>query len=65
MNNYHTRNGYERLYCRLLTERGEPVSKNLRFFSGYELLSFINIELVKQNCIPFSFAEIKDIQSKI
>lgn len=52
MKYYHTREGYESLYLRLVNERNMKPAANIGWLSDYQLLQAIDRQLIELGAIP-------------
>lgn len=55
---YHTRQGYERELKRLYKISGHIIP-NMEHWSDYKLLWSYSMELVRQDCMPFTPEELE------
>lgn len=61
--NYHKRKDYEAQYIRLYKEvhgnDGQDISATVSRLSNFSLLNYMNVLLVKKDCIPFTNEELE------
>lgn len=61
--NHHKRKDYEAQYIRLYKEvhgnDGQDISATVSRLSNFSLLNYMNVLLVKKDCIPFTPNELK------